>query len=455
MRTLVDYYRMMDTEDVRDLLMDLVDDSLSRKEIRTAPLGDIDNLFFSELVKLSKCSVSPENQNEVLRACAELLMKKLRVAFTKNLDDEALFRLFRRYVSEKVINHMKPALYAGYLMARSDDDYHEDEQRMLTFFIKNLDVSEEVKAELLATFYQDADALFDKMQSTTVKKALGSLFAPLDHAGKEQVLRFAYSLAIADGQVQKCESIFYENIARVMDVDPAQVIEVREAVEQEHRRYDEHMELGKILDCQHYNDMIVFSKVNGYSAQWVLAGAFVLGGLAGMAVAGGALMLKKKRNYGKLNVVFTTLALLANGETKEASISGARNVFEKLASETKEMVSLCSDIHLYLKNMNKSYAEVSEQAWLKGVWGQLSAMNRKQTLSGDALLSVVATDVGELLLKIVEHQKALPAAIDEHFRLIALSEDLQSVVKELLLQNKHLVSVVAEAESVGVMESVA
>ncbi|WP_168441925.1 hypothetical protein [Pontiella desulfatans] len=442
----------MSAEEVRELLMDMAEDVAVRKSARTASESELPTIFFKELQTAANISDPTAEQSTILRASTELLMKKLRVPFTSNLDDEALFRLFRRHIGEKIIKQVKPMLTAGYFMTRCDDEVDQEEERILTFFIKNLDVLEEVKKEFLAVFFSEAEALYKKAESSSMEKVLGKICASQDAGGKDQILRFTYSMALASDTVKRKELALHETLARVMKVAPDRVLEIRDDVEAEHAQDEDDKQLGKILGCRHFNELIVFSEVTKFSRGAVVTGVAALTGVVGMVIASGVL---SKVDYKKLNAILSTLALKAEDEVREERIIEVRNIFEKLAAETGEMLTLCSNIHLYLQNMNKAYSEVAEQAWLKGLWNQISSENRQNLTAGGAMLTVVAHDVGNLLSKIVQHQQTLTTAIDEHFRLISLSEELQGAVKQLATQNKQLVEIVKEAESAGVTANAA
>jgi hypothetical protein len=455
MRSLEDYYTLLDTEEVRDLLMDVVDDAATRKKIRTSTEKDLDNFFFKELQTAAAISSSESSPDVILRTSLELLMKKLRVPFTGNLDDEALFRLFRRHIGEKLIKQVRPMLIAGYFMTRCDDDVDEEEERILTFFIKNLDVLDEVKEEFLAVFFSEAEELYKKAESTSMEKVLGKICASQNEDGKDQILRFTYSMALVSEGVQRKELALHETLARALKISPDRVLEIRDDIEVEHAHVAEDKQLGEVLGCKHYNELVMFTEFSKISKGLVLAGATLLAGVFGVGLVLVSGALSKKVDYKKLNTILTALVLKAEDQVREEHIAEVRNVFEKLAAETSDILTLCSNIHFYIQNMNKAYSEVSEQAWLKGLWGQISSKNREILTAGGSMLTVVAHDVGNLLSKIIQHQQTLTTAIDEHFRLISLSEELQGAVKQLACQNRQLVEIVKEAESAGVTANAA
>jgi hypothetical protein len=452
---LIDYFALMSAEEVRELLMDVGDDASVRKKARTADESELISIFFKELQTATNISDPAPERGNILRTSAELLMKKLRVPFTSNLDDEALFRLLRRHIGEKLIEQVKPMLIAGYFISRCDDDVDQEEERVLKFFIKNLDVLDEVKDEFLTQFFTEAEELYKKAEATSMEKVLGKICALQDVEGKEQILRFTYSMALVSEGVQRKELAFHETLARAMKVAPDRVLEIRDDLEAEHAQIEEDKQLGETLGCKHYNDFVVLSEMSKASKGIVLTGVALLTGVVGLGLVLVTGALSKKVNYKKLHAILTALVFKAEDQVKEERIAEVRNVFQKLATETSEILTLCSNIHLYLQNMNKAYSEVAEQAWLKGLWNQISSENRKNLTVGGAMLTVVAQDVGNLLSKIIQHQQTLTMAIDEHFRLISLSEELQGAVKQLAVQNQQLVEIVKEAESAGVTANAA
>lgn len=447
-RNLIDYFRLMSSNELQGLLIRVTEDNPLRKLLCKADRGELEEIYFSELLKSAGLSLDVSEQDRILRSSLEVLMKELRVPFVEKLNDEALFRLFRIFISEKLIERVKPMLMAGYLMMRCDGESHEKEDRILSFFIKNLDVLDDVKQKFSSTFFAEAEALYKQAQSTTVDKVLNKLCASQDEDGREQLMRFTYSIAMADGVIQRQELAFHETIGRVLKIAPARVLELRDEVGAEHKRDENEKQLGEILGCQHYNELIACSEVAKFSRDAVLAVVALSTGILGALIAYSTM---SKANFKKLNAMLTPLAFKAEDEVKEERIVKARNVFEKLSAETGEMLSLCSNIHYYLENMNKAYAEVADQAWLKGLWGQLSTSNRKALTVGGALLTVVVRDVGQLLAKIMQHQQTLTTAIDEHLYLISVSVELQAAVHELAIQNKQMHELIQEAESAGVL----
>lgn len=446
-RTLINYFELMSSNDLQKLLMKVEEDNPLRKLLFKADSSELEEIYFNDLLKSAGLSIDVYEHDRILRNSLELLMKELRVPFVKSLDDESLFLQFRLFISEKIIEQVKPLLMVGYFMMRCDDAPHEKEKRMLTFFIKNLDVLDDVKQKFASTFFGEAEALYKQAQSTSVDKVLAKLCASQNKDDKEQILRFTYSIAMADGVIHRQELAFHETIARVLKVSPTRVLELRDEVSAEHSRDANEKELVKILGCQHYSELIACSEVAKFSRDAVLAVATLLTGILGALIAYGTM---SKANYKKLNAMLTPLAIKAEDEVRDERIVEVRNVFEKLAAETGEMLSLCSNIHHYLKNMNKAYSEVADQAWLKGLYGQISSSNRKALTVGGALLTVAVNDIGQLLSKITQHQQTLVAAIDEYLYLISVSEELQAAVHELVVQNKQMRELIQEAESAGV-----
>jgi len=451
MRKLIDYFKMLNPDELKDLLGYIVDDEeVGLQRTRVFWPDKLNRIFFTELSKAANLNSKISEENDILRCSLELLMKKHKIPFTSNLDDEALFRLFRRFIGEKILEHLRPLLLAGYFMARCDNNFQHDEKEILTFFIKNLDVLDEVKNDFLNSFFTEAEQVYNQYKETEDFRVLTKACKTKDDEKNQHILRFCYAIAMVDEEVKRDELIFHDILAREFSIDPAEVYEIRDEVEEANKRVRDAKKLGEDLGCKNYNGLVVHATISEIGTT-ILKGAGVvfLSGLIGFAIYG-TYKIFTFVDYSKLNVMLTSIAIKAEEDFKEERIIEVRTIFEKLAKETGDMLFLCKNIHFYLENINKTYNEVADQAWIKGLLQQVSSKNREKLTAGGMLLRTAVEDVSMLLGKIIEHQQTISIAIDEHLRLISLSEELQKEVRELVRQNKRLVEIVQEADKAGI-----
>ena len=435
---ILECFDQLDRKELKAILVEAEGSESEKKKIRRLSTPRLKKHFIKCLSRAANLASENTKKEEIFRESLEKLMKELKVPFTKNLDDKALFNLFRRHLSEQILKYVEPMMRAGFFMALCDDDFHADEKRTLEFFIKNLDLHELSKKEFLIKFFPAAKKEYNKAKGD--HNALAKIISEQskdDQYGKS-ILRFCYALALVEGGEKRQELIFYNSLAREMKIDFSDVHNIRYEVDKEFARQQSLKELGEGLGCPNINGNVLNTVVSGIGTNILKdAGVLFLFGLIGWALYRSYLFF-----WGcdpeKIACLLIPLAQKAEEELKEERIEEIRNVFEKLSRETAEMLKHCKNIQFYLKNSHKAYSEVSDSAWLKGLLGQMTASGRKKLLAGGTLLEEVLHEVQKLFNKIVEHQSTLSSAIDEHLRIIWLSSELKKSLRKISLQNQKL-----------------
>lgn len=452
MNNLIDFFRLFNQEELRSLLINVINDPQKRNSVQTLSHNRIVDIFFAELQSAANLSAKERDRNTILRKGLERLMKKFDVPFTSNLDDEALFRLFRRFISDKILEYATPMLKCGYFMARCDNNFNSDEKELLEYFVRHLDILEEVKREYLVSFFRNAEQEYKAVEKKDPVAFIAKVYRSQKESDKLQILKFCYIIALVDGKLVEDEVVFHEKLARKWKIDARDTLRIRKEATDIYEEIRKSESFKQVMGCNGYNELIVYASLSKIGTD-LMKDFVVLCLRSPIEFATYKIYHKFITNidYNKLNILLTSLVFRVHEEIKEEKVEHACTILQKMVIETEEMILLCKDIHFYLNNMNKSYSDVAEQAWLKGVLGQLSNSNRKKLVSGGTLLKEVVDDVNKLLLKIMKHQQTLKNAIDQHLGLILISEKLQNLVKKLMCQNNEYSKILAEAEKAEIM----
>jgi hypothetical protein len=439
MNRLVDYVNLLDDDILNQILVD-VDGVKYGKKRNRENRRNLLNHYFGELKKASNIKESVHDRNEILRFSFEILMKKIGIRFTPNLDDQALFLLFQKYIHKKMIDSVTPILHGGYFWACCDDQHDEMDRKLLETFINNLDIDKNQKDEFLRRFLIDVEKDFQSCKKKDKASYIAKKFKSQTKEIKTEILKFCSILSIMSENLTPEKNKFNYKLEQLWGIDHADTVNLKKEATQIYSNIKA-SEFKSAYLGRHYFDAIIINKLISKVSRATLikkTGVFILKGLLGFGVYSRYNKMIHNAKYKNLIMLLGAILLKKEEFNKEnkTKISAAITLFQKLATDTKEMLELCRNIHFYLENVNKTYADVSDQAWINGVVNQISSTNRDKLINGSIFLKEIATDVEGLLFKTMAHQKSLNLAIEEHLCLIASSDQLHDIVYELLNPNK-------------------
>ena len=440
MNRLVDYISFLDEDNLNQILVN-VDAVKYEKKLNHENRLNLLNNYYKEIKKASNIKESVHDRNEILRFSLEILMKKIGLRFAPDLDDQALFLLFQKYINEKIIDGVVPILHSGYFLACCDDQYDEKDKKLLETFINNLGIDENQKDEFFRKFLVDVEKDFQSCKKKDKASYIAKKFKSQTKEIKTEILKFCSILTLMDENPTSEKNRFHNKLAQSWGFDHAETVNLKNDITQIYLNIKESEFKNDYLGPHNIDVIIIDKLISKISRATLIKGAevFILKGLPGFSIYTKQNKMILNVNYKKLMMLLGPIILKNVEQTKEDKISSAITIFQKLATDTKEMLDLCRNVHFYLDNINKTYADVSDQAWINGVVNQISGTNREKFINGNIFLKEIAKDVKGLLFKTMEHQKSLNSAIEEHLCLIATSDQLHDIVCELLNPNTESV----------------
>lgn len=476
MKTLLDYFNQIESASVKHTLFEHFGIDIESGEIESfmstekakkktkdeitflfqaskASDEDFRKIYISRVRSLAKLPDSVSDDNEILRKGLEILMRKLSIPFTNNLDDAALLTLFGKDIGKRILSYVEPMIAAGNHLARCDGNLHEQEKNLISFFVDTLDVPVELKKQFLQKIFSNDGE--KRLNDAEMAQKIAKLSKEKGSKYGENILKFCFAVALADNEHGREERVFLDTLSRALEISPTRVIKISDEIAaiQEKAKASCDMDLTSMPNM--LNDYVALKAVQnvreevlGFPGTLYKYAGIALGSYIGLWMV--ALRVKSIEKYRALYDLLVRIPVEVLRQEKEArneeKLARTQNVFEKLAQETGEVLHFCEYIHFFLKNMHRTYSEVADQAWLKGVWGQISAANRKKLNAGATLLEAAVEDIGHLLTKIIQHQQTIMVAISEHMQLVTISEELQIIVKGLMEQNSDMAKLIEEAK---------
>ena len=145
-------------------------------------------------------------------------MKKLGIPFTKNIDDGALFLLFKKFLHEKVVENAIPMLKSAYFLSHCDNNFDDREKLLLETFVSGLNLDKDVKENFLKSFFLEVKNEFNSCKPKNRSKYIAKIYNTQSIETKKEILKFCYLLALIDENITSEEIRFHSEICKIWKI---------------------------------------------------------------------------------------------------------------------------------------------------------------------------------------------------------------------------------------------